>query len=81
MNKDTLKGKWKEYQGHIKEKWGNLTDDDLTEIEGKRDVLIGKLQTRYGYAKDRAEKELKDFEKNFCDSDSDDKSDKSCCGS
>ncbi len=69
MNKDTLQGKWNEYKGQIKEKWGKLTDDDMTEIEGKRDQLIGKIQTRYGYAKDRAEKELKDFEKTFCSSD------------
>ena len=69
MNKDTFKGKWNEYKGQIKEKWGELTDDDLTEIEGKRDQLIGKIQARYGYAKDKAEKELKDLEKTFCSSD------------
>jgi uncharacterized protein YjbJ (UPF0337 family) len=63
MNKDTFEGKWHEYKGKIKEKWGKLTDDDLTQIEGKKEALIGSLQTRYGYAKDKAEQELTDFEK------------------
>jgi uncharacterized protein YjbJ (UPF0337 family) len=45
----------------VKEKWGKLTDDDLTAIAGKRDQLAGLLQQRYGYAKDQAEKELDEF--------------------
>ncbi len=63
MNKDIFQGKWNEFKGQVKEQWGKLTDDDLTEVEGKRDNLIGKIQTRYGYAKDKAETELKSFEK------------------
>ena len=63
MNNDTFEGKWHEYKGKIKEKWGKLTDDDLTEINGKKEILAGKLQTQYGYAKDQAHKELSDFEK------------------
>ncbi len=61
MNTDALKGDWKVLQGKVKEKWGKLTDDDLTVIEGKRDQLQGKLQERYGYAKEQAQKELDDF--------------------
>jgi uncharacterized protein YjbJ (UPF0337 family) len=61
MNWDQVKGNWKQFTGKVKEKWGDLTDDDLTAIEGKRDQLAGKLQERYGYAKDRAEREIDDF--------------------
>ena len=61
MNWDQVAGGWKQFQGQVKEKWGKLTDDDLTVIAGKRDQLAGLLQQKYGYAKDRAEKELDDF--------------------
>jgi len=61
MNKDIFEGKWTEVKGKVKENWGKLTDDDLTEINGKREVLLGKLQSHYGYAKDQAEKELEKF--------------------
>jgi uncharacterized protein YjbJ (UPF0337 family) len=61
MNWDQVAGNWKSFQGQIKEKWGKLTDDDLTVIKGKRDRLAGKLQERYGYMKEQAEKELDDF--------------------
>jgi len=63
MEADTLKGQWKQLKGKIKEKWGKLTDDDLTEVEGRRDYLIGRIQERYGLAKDKAEKEVRDFER------------------
>jgi len=68
MNWDTVQGQWKMFTGKIKEKWGQLTDNDLAVVGGKRDVLLGKLQERYGYARDKAEKELADFEK-ACDCD------------
>jgi uncharacterized protein YjbJ (UPF0337 family) len=61
MNWDQISGNWKQMTGKIKEKWGKLTDDDLTTIAGKRDQLAGKLQQRYSYAKEQAEKELDDF--------------------
>lgn len=64
MNKDIFKGQWNQIKGKVKEKWGKLTDDDLTQINGKRDQLLGTLQKRYGYAKDRAEEEVKYFEEN-----------------
>ena len=62
MNKDEIGGNWKQFKGKAKEKWGKLTDDDMTVIEGKRDQLVGRIQERYGYAKDEAERELKDWE-------------------
>jgi uncharacterized protein YjbJ (UPF0337 family) len=55
MNSDQLEGKWKQLKGSAKQQWGKLTDDDLTSINGKKDVLIGKLQERYGYAKEDAQ--------------------------
>ena len=63
MNWDQIQGNWKQFSGKVKEKWGKLTDDDLTVVAGKRDQLAGILQKKYGYAKDRAEKELDDFSK------------------
>jgi uncharacterized protein YjbJ (UPF0337 family) len=56
-----LEGKWKQYSGKTKEKWGKLTDDDLTVIHGRRDRLIGKLQERYGIVKQQAEKQVDEF--------------------
>ena len=50
-------------KGKAKEQWGKLTGDDMTVIEGKRDQLVGKIQERYGYAKDQAEKEVSDWER------------------
>jgi uncharacterized protein YjbJ (UPF0337 family) len=58
MNSDVLKGKWKQVQGELKNWWGRLTDDDLTQIGGSKDKLIGKIQERYGYDRARAEKEI-----------------------
>ncbi|WP_034911449.1 MULTISPECIES: CsbD family protein [Erwinia] len=62
MNKDEAGGNWKQLKGKVKEKWGKLTDDDMTIVEGKRDQLVGKIQERYGYGKDQAEKELSEWE-------------------
>ncbi len=61
MNWDRIEGNWKEMSGRIKQQWGELTDDDLTVMNGKRDELAGRLQQRYGYAKDRAEREIDDW--------------------
>lgn len=65
MNWDTAAGNWKEFRGKVKEKWGKLTDDDLTYIAGKRDQLAGRLQQRYGLAKDRAEQEINTWEQSL----------------
>jgi len=61
MNWDQITGDWKQLKGKVKEKWGKLTDDDLTTAAGKREHLAGLLQERYGYAKEQAEKELNEF--------------------
>lgn len=61
MNEDRIKGQWKQIKGKIKEKWGKLTDDDLTEAEGDSEQLAGKVQRRYGIAKDEAKKQVKNF--------------------
>jgi uncharacterized protein YjbJ (UPF0337 family) len=58
MNQDIVKGQWKQIRGKAKAWWGKLTDDDLDVINGNRDQLIGKLQERYGYNKDRATLEV-----------------------
>jgi uncharacterized protein YjbJ (UPF0337 family) len=62
MNWDTIEGNWKQFKGHVKEKWGKLTDDHLDTIAGKRDQLTGKLQEMYGITKDQAEQQIKAFE-------------------
>lgn len=56
MAQDMMKGAWKQMKGNAKKQWGKLTDDDLMEIDGNKDILIGKLQQRYGYSKAEAEK-------------------------
>lgn len=61
MNWDRVEGNWKQFKGAAKEKWGKLTDDDLTVINGKRDKLVGKLQERYGREKDALEREVDEF--------------------
>jgi uncharacterized protein YjbJ (UPF0337 family) len=61
MNWDQIAGSWKQLRGAVKEKWGKLTDDDLTAIAGRREQLAGKLQERYGYEKVRLEKEVDEF--------------------
>ena len=58
MNRDIFQGKWKQLRGQVKQWWGDLTDDDLKEIEGNRDKLVGKLQERYGYTRDKAQLEV-----------------------
>ena len=65
MNSDVLKGKWKEMKGKVKEQWGKLTDDDLDKIEGRSDQMIGLLQQRYGYAREKAEEEYNRFTSSF----------------
>lgn len=61
MNDDILKGKWKEIKGEIKKQWGDLTDDELMEIDGEKDKLVGTIQKKYGYSKEKAEDEYKSF--------------------
>lgn len=61
MNWDQIQGKWTQFKGKAKVQWGKLTDDELDTLAGRRDQLIGKLQERYGYTKDRAEREVDEF--------------------
>ncbi len=58
MNWDIVQGKWKQMTGAAKENWGKLTDDDLDQAAGQRDKLIGKIQEKYGIARDEAEKQV-----------------------
>jgi len=67
MNKNILEGKWMQLRGAVREKWGQLTDDELDEIAGKRDKLAGVLQERYGYAENEAEQQIDDFLENLDD--------------
>src|SRR5260370_38055924 len=61
MNWDRVEGNWKQITGKVKEQWGKLTEDDLTVINGKQDQLVGRVQERYGIAKDEAERQVKDW--------------------
>jgi len=61
MNSDQLKGKWKQMKGSVKERWGKLTDDDLDVIDGQSDQLIGKIQERYGVARQEAQKQVDEW--------------------
>jgi uncharacterized protein YjbJ (UPF0337 family) len=61
MNTDQIKGNWRQMTGKIKEKWGQLTDDDWKVVEGKRDQLVGKIQERYGIAREEADRQVSDF--------------------
>jgi uncharacterized protein YjbJ (UPF0337 family) len=61
VNEDILKGKWNEVKGEVKKRWGKLTDNELMVISGKKEKLVGALQTKYGYSKDKAEEEYKSF--------------------
>jgi uncharacterized protein YjbJ (UPF0337 family) len=61
MNKDVLQGNWKQFTGSIKEQWGKLTDDDLTQAQGNYDQLVGKIQERYGYDRERAANAVDDW--------------------
>ncbi|MAW79156.1 MAG: general stress protein CsbD [Parvularcula sp.] len=62
MNSDELKGKWNQLKGSAKSQWGKLTDDDLTQVEGDRDKLVGKIQEKYGVAREEAEKQVNDWD-------------------
>ncbi|SDW21870.1 CsbD family protein [Thiocapsa roseopersicina] len=62
MNWNQIQGNWKQFTGKVKEKWGDITDDDLDRIAGKRDVLVGHIQEKYGIAQEEAEKQVKEWE-------------------
>lgn len=61
MNWDVIEGKWDQLKGQVRSKWAKLTDDDMENLGGKKDSLLGKLQERYGLMKDDAEREVDDW--------------------
>ena len=61
MDSNRMEGSWAELKGKAKQQWGNLTDNELTQIGGKKDELMGRLQARYGYSKDRAKQEVESW--------------------
>lgn len=61
MNQDIFQGRWTQLKGKVREKWGQLTDDDFTQIAGQKDQLVGRVQERYGLAKEEAEREVSDW--------------------
>ena len=63
MNTDQMKGNWKQFVGKAKEKWGKLTENDWRIVEGKRDQLVGRIQERYGIARDEAERQIAELER------------------
>jgi uncharacterized protein YjbJ (UPF0337 family) len=67
MNWDRIEGNWKQVTGKAKQQWGKLTDDDLDVVAGRRDELAGKIQARYGIAKEDAEKQVKAWEDSASD--------------
>jgi uncharacterized protein YjbJ (UPF0337 family) len=65
MNEDRIKGQWKQLNGKLKSRWGKLTDDDLQVADGNAEYLAGKLQERYGIARDEAAKQVREFERDM----------------
>lgn len=61
MNSDEMHGKWNQFKGAVKQKWGKLTDDDIKQVEGNRDILVGKIQERYGITREKAEQEFNEW--------------------
>ena len=61
MDWNRVEGNWKQLKGRVKEKWGDLTDDDLDRIDGSRDQLLGRIQERYGIAKEAAERQVDEW--------------------
>ncbi len=61
MNKDVLEGKWKQLRGSIQKQWGRLTNDELDQVEGNGERLLGLIQEKYGYARDEAERRLNEL--------------------
>ncbi|MCS5597884.1 MAG: CsbD family protein [Alphaproteobacteria bacterium] len=65
MNKDILKGNWKQFKGEAKKKWGKLTNDDLDQLDGDREKLLGLIQENYGHTREEAEKEIDEWQKSL----------------
>ncbi len=65
MNNDIIKGKWAQLRGQLKAQWSKLTDDDVNLLDGHREYLVGKVQERYGIAKDKADAQVTTFERSL----------------
>lgn len=65
MNWDQIKGNWKQIKGNVRTQWGKLTDDELDQIGGQREALIGKIQEKYGISKEEADRQVSDFMRKF----------------
>lgn len=65
MNWDQIAGNWKQFQGKARQQWGKLTDDDFDKVEGKREELVGRVQERYGIAREEAERQVKTGRRGF----------------
>jgi uncharacterized protein YjbJ (UPF0337 family) len=63
MNWDRISGNWKQFKGNLRTQWGKLADDDLEQAKGHRDSLVGRIQKRYGIGKDKAERQVADWER------------------
>lgn len=61
MNSDVLKGNWRQLTGAVQSKWGELTNDDVDQVEGEQEKLVGKIQERYGVAREEAERQVEEF--------------------
>jgi uncharacterized protein YjbJ (UPF0337 family) len=61
MHEDTLKGEWMQLKGRVRKEWGKLTNDDIAAIKGDREVLLGRLQERYGHTREEVEREFDDW--------------------
>jgi uncharacterized protein YjbJ (UPF0337 family) len=61
MNKEIIEGNWHEIKGHLKQHWGKLTEDEITEIEGSLEKLQGILEKKYGYQKEEVQKQIQQF--------------------
>lgn len=61
MNWDTVQGNWNQWKGHLKMKWGDLTDDEIQKLDGRKDQIAGLLQEKYGIARDQAERDLDEW--------------------
>ena len=61
MNRDVLKGQWTQLKGKVREQWGKLTDDEIDQMQGNAEMLIGKIQERYGHSRDEAERDVENW--------------------
>jgi uncharacterized protein YjbJ (UPF0337 family) len=58
---DQMAGQWKQFSGHVRKAWGKLTDDDIEQIKGQRDILAGRIQERYGITREEANRQIQDW--------------------